>query len=387
MRWTPPPAVAWWWARVAGPSSRTACPAEGPRTPDGPRSTPAGATAHADRVRPGPAGRAHLRGRFGVRRARGRPRQGVRALLHHQGAGRRHGPRARHRRSRGARDGRRGVGGSGTRGRRRLQAVVSGCGRPMIRVLVIDDEPGLRQSLGLLLADAGYEGAAEGDGMRGLERALAESFDLILCDVRMPRMAGLTFLRTYKARGGTGLVIVMSAYGGEDAALAAMNEGAYDYVPQPLRPDEVVLTLRKAEERERRRYTIATLRAQLDTTPVARALVAESPAMKQALDLVARVADHKTTVLITGESGTGKEVIAQAIHRASPRAGEAFVAINCAAIPETLLESELFGYVRGAFTGAAGDKPGLFEQADRGTLLLDEIGELPIPLHAKLLSG
>ena len=255
----------------------------------------------------------------------------------------------------------------------------------MIRVLVIDDEPGLRQSLGLLLTDAGYEVAAEGDGRRGLDRALAESFDLILCDVRMPQMDGLTFLRTYKERGGSGLVIVMSAYGGEDAALAAMKEGAYDYLAKPFRPDEVVLTLRKAEERERLRHTIATLRAQLDTTPVARALIAESPAMKQALDLVARVADHKTTVLITGESGTGKEVIAQAIHRASPRAGEAFVAINCAAIPETLLESELFGYVRGAFTGAAGDKPGLFEQADRGTLLLDEIGELPLALQAKLL--
>ena len=255
----------------------------------------------------------------------------------------------------------------------------------MIRVLVIDDEPGLRQSLGLLLVDAGYEVAAEGDGRRGLERALAESFDLILCDVRMPQMDGLTFLRSYKERGGAGLVIVMSAYGGEDAALAAMKEGAYDYLPKPFRPDEVVLTLRKAEERERLRHTIATLRAQLDTTPVARAVVAESTAMKQALDLVARVADHKTTVLIMGESGTGKEVIAQAIHRASPRAGEAFVAINCAAIPETLLESELFGYVRGAFTGASGDKPGLFEQADRGTLLLDEIGELPLALQAKLL--
>src|SRR2546429_782128 len=255
----------------------------------------------------------------------------------------------------------------------------------MIRVLVIDDEPGLRQSLGLLLVDAGYEVAAEGDGRRGLDRALAESFDLILCDVRMPQMDGLTFLRTYKERGGSGLVIVMSAYGGEDAALAAMKEGAYDYLPKPFRPDEVVLTLRKAEERERLRPTIATVRAQLDPTPVARALVAESPAMKQALDLVARVADHKATVLITGTSGTGREVIAQAIHRASPRAGEAFVAINCAAIPATLLESELFGYVRGAFTGASGDKPGLFEQADRGTLLLDEIGELPVALQAKLL--
>src|SRR2546421_3519900 len=255
----------------------------------------------------------------------------------------------------------------------------------MIRVLVIDDEPGLRQSLGLLLTDAGYEVAAEGDGRRALERATADTFDLVLCDVRMPEMDGLTFLRQYRQRGGSALVIVMSAYGGEDAAIAAMKEGAYDYLPKPFRPDEVVLTLRKAEERERLRYTIATLRAQLDTTPVARALVAESTAMKQALDLVARVADHKTTVLITGESGTGKEVIAKAIHRASPRAGEAFVAINCAAIPETLLESELFGYVRGAFTGAAGDKPGLFEQADRGTLLLDEIGELPLALQAKLL--
>src|SRR5213596_1727119 len=255
----------------------------------------------------------------------------------------------------------------------------------MSRVLVVDDEPGLRQSLGLLLADAGYAVTAEGDGRRGLERALAEPFDLILCDVRMPGLDGLAFLRGYRERGGEGLVIMMSAYGGEDAAIAAMKEGAYDYIPKPFRPDEVVLTLRKAEERERLRHTVAGLRAQLDTTPVARALVAESPAMKQALDLVARVADHNTTVLITGESGTGKEVIARAIHRASPRAAGPFVAVNCAAIPDTLLESELFGYVKGAFTGAAGDKPGLFEQADRGTLLLDEIGELPLALQAKLL--
>jgi len=255
----------------------------------------------------------------------------------------------------------------------------------MSRVLVVDDEPGLRQSLGLLLADAGYDVAAEGNGTRALERALAESFDLVLCDVRMPDMDGLAFLRQYKKRGGTALVIMMSAYGGEEAALAAMKEGAYDYVPKPFRPDEVVLTLRKAEERERLGNTIATLRAQLDTTPTARALIAESPAMRQALEVVGRVAGHPTTVLITGERGTGKEVIAQAIHRASPRAAGPFVAVNCAAIPETLLESELFGYVKGAFTGAAADRPGLFEQADGGTLLLDEIGELPQPLQAKLL--
>src|SRR5206468_4129242 len=189
----------------------------------------------------------------------------------------------------------------------------------------------------------------------------------------------------YKGGGGTGLVIMMSAYGGEEAALAAMKEGAYDYVPKPFRPDEVVLTLRKAEERERLGHTIATLRAQLDSSPAARALIAESPAMREALETVARVAEHPTTVLITGERGTGKEVIAQAIHRASPRAAGPFVAVNCAAIPDTLLESELFGYVKGAFTGAAGDRPGLFEQADGGTLLLDEVGELPLALQAKLL--
>src|SRR2546426_4139660 len=182
----------------------------------------------------------------------------------------------------------------------------------------------------------------------------------------MPEMDGLAFLRAYKGGGGTGLVIMMSAYGGEEAALAAMKEGAYDYVPKPFRPDEVVLTLRKAEERERLGHTIATLRAQLDSSPAARALIAESPAMRQTLETVARVAEHPTTVLITGERGTGKEGIAQAIHRASPRAAGPFVAVNCAAIPDTLLESELFGYVKGAFTGAAGGPPGGFGAGARG---------------------
>ena len=255
----------------------------------------------------------------------------------------------------------------------------------MKRILVVDDEPGLRQSLGLLLTDSGYTVTAEQNGRRALERATSEPFDLVLCDVRMPEMDGLTFLRSYRERGGSALVIVMSAYGGEDAAIAAMKEGAYDYLPKPFRPDEVVLTLRKAEERERLRQEVAGLKAQLSAGPEARGLVAESGPMRQALALVARVAEYNTTVLITGESGTGKEVIARAIHRASPRAGKAFVGINCAAIPEALLESELFGHVRGAFTGASADKTGLFEAATGGTLLLDEIGELPTGLQAKLL--
>ena len=255
----------------------------------------------------------------------------------------------------------------------------------MKKVLVVDDEPGLRQSLGLLLTDAGYTVTAEQNGRRALDRATSESFDLILCDVRMPEMDGLTFLRNYRQRGGGALVIVMSAYGGEDAAIAAMKEGAYDYLPKPFRPDEVVLTLRKAAERERLREEVAGLRAQLATGPAERGLIVASGAMRQALELVARVAEHNTTVLITGESGTGKEVIARAIHRASPRGSKAFVGINCAAIPESLLESELFGHVRGAFTGASADKTGLFEAASGGTILLDEIGELPLGLQAKLL--
>ena len=255
----------------------------------------------------------------------------------------------------------------------------------MKKILVVDDEPGLRQSLGLLLTDSGYTVTAEQNGRRALERATAEPFDLVLCDVRMPEMDGLTFLRNYRQRGGSALVIVMSAYGGEDAAIAAMKEGAYDYLPKPFRPDEVVLTLRKAEERERLRQEVVGLKAQLASGPEERGLVAESAPMRQALALVARVAEHNTTVLITGESGTGKEVIARAIHRASPRAARAFVGINCAAIPEALLESELFGHVRGAFTGASADKTGLFEAANGGTLLLDEIGELPTGLQAKLL--
>src|SRR5207247_3870178 len=194
----------------------------------------------------------------------------------------------------------------------------------MSRVLVVDDEPGLRQSLGLLLADAGYDVVAEGDGKRGLERALAEPFDLILCDVRMPGLDGLAFLRGYRERGGEGLVIMMSAYGGEDAAIAAMKEGAYDYIPKPFRPDEVVLTLRKAEERERLRRAVAGLEARLAAAPDARGVVAESAAMRAALGLAPSVADHESPVVIPGEVATGKEGVGRAIHAAGPRTRGAF---------------------------------------------------------------
>ncbi len=254
-----------------------------------------------------------------------------------------------------------------------------------MRILIVDDEAPLRQSLSLLLAESGYRVEAEGNPVQALARAEAEAFDLILCDVRMPEMDGLSFLRRYRAAGGGALMVMMSAYGGEDAALEAMREGAYDYLNKPFRPDEVTLTIQKAEERERLRREVDTLRASLGADQVRDVVVAESRAMRDLLELAARVAAHATTVLLTGESGTGKEVIARAIHRMSPRREAPFTAINCAAIPEQLLEAELFGHVKGAFTGATADRAGLFETTNGGTLLLDEIGDMPLGLQAKLL--
>jgi two-component system response regulator AtoC len=254
-----------------------------------------------------------------------------------------------------------------------------------MRLLIVDDDAGLRQSLALLLQESGDEVAAEGDPEEALRRATAEAFDAILCDVRMPKMDGVTFLRRYRAEGGSALLIMMSAYGTEDTALAAMREGAYDYLHKPFRPDEVTMTVRKAEERERLRREVETLRSSLGAGVVQDLVICESKAMRDLLEVASRVARHSTTVLITGESGTGKEVLARAIHRMSPRSERSFTAINCAAIPEHLLESELFGHMRGAFTGATADRAGLFELAHEGTLLLDEIGDLPIDLQAKLL--
>jgi two-component system response regulator AtoC len=254
-----------------------------------------------------------------------------------------------------------------------------------MKLLVIDDEPGLRQSLHLILTDEGHVVTGAPDGASGLERALEGAFDAILCDIRMPVMDGLEFLRAYRSAGGAALVIMMSAYGSEDAAVEAMKRGAYDYIPKPFRADEVVLVLRKAEERERLRREVESLRSVLGAAAASPDIVAESVALRWALDVIAKVAPHRTTVLITGPSGTGKEVLARELHRQSPRAAASFVGVNCAAIPEALLESELFGHVRGAFTGAVGDHPGLFEQAAGGTILLDEIGDLPTALQAKLL--
>ncbi len=254
-----------------------------------------------------------------------------------------------------------------------------------MKLLVVDDDPAVRQSLRLVLSDEGHDVAEARSGADALVRAASDPFDVILCDVRMGTMDGLAFLRAYQAAGGPALVIMMSAYGSEESAIAAMKEGAYDYIAKPFRADEVILVLRKAEEREGLRREVEHLRTALGATSTPAGIVAESASMRAALDVARRVAPHPTTVLITGPSGTGKEVVAVEVHRCSPRAQRRFVAVNCAAIPEALLESELFGHVRGAFTGAIADRGGLFEQAEGGTIFLDEIGDLPTALQAKLL--
>jgi two-component system response regulator AtoC len=254
-----------------------------------------------------------------------------------------------------------------------------------MRVLVIDDDAGLRKSVSLILQDAGHEGLLAQDATEGLNAAVAQSPDLILCDVRMPGLDGLEFLRRYNESGGEALVIMMTAYGSLELAVQAMKAGAYDYLPKPFGAEEVLLTLRKAEEREQLRREVRRLREEVRTEARFGDVVARSPAMVRAVEVAAKVARHDSPILVTGETGTGKELIARLIHRESPRRDAAFVPVNCGAIPETLLESEFFGHVRGAFSGAHRDRAGLFESAQGGTLFLDEVGELPPTLQVKLL--
>jgi two-component system response regulator AtoC len=252
-------------------------------------------------------------------------------------------------------------------------------------VLIIDDEPGLRQTVSLILAEEGYQVHTASDGEEGLAKAADLDPDIILCDVRMPRVTGIEFLNRYRTAGGRAMVIVMTAYGSIDLAIDAMKKGAYDYLPKPFGPDQLVLTLKKAEERESLRREVTRLREEVSITRRYHDIIAKAPAMTRALEVALKVAPHPSAVLITGESGTGKELVARLIHNESNRKEGAFVPLNCGAIPENLLESELFGYMRGAFTGAERDKPGLFEVASGGTIFLDEIGEMAPTLQVKLL--
>ena len=253
------------------------------------------------------------------------------------------------------------------------------------KILIIDDEEGMRHMLKLMLEREGYKAVTAEKGEEGLEILEKEIFDLILCDIRMPGMDGMAFLNEIKNRGIESTIIMMSAYGTVDTALEAMKRGAYDYISKPFKTDEVILTLKKAEERERLRRENLMLKGELKKEYQFGNLIAKSEKMLAIFDMIKKVADYNTSILILGESGTGKELIARAIHYNSNRSERPFVAINCGAIPEDLLESEMFGHEKGAFTGAIKTRIGRFEMADGGTILLDEVSDMSPGLQAKLL--
>jgi two-component system response regulator AtoC len=256
------------------------------------------------------------------------------------------------------------------------------------RLLIIDDEANMRHMLSTLLHKSGYQVDTASNGLEGLSLMDQNEYDFILCDLKMPKMDGMEFLKSIRGKTGTATVIMMSAYGAIDTAISAMKLGAYDYISKPFKTDEVLLTLKKAEERERLKRENRWLKERIKKIGKEYNfgnMVAKSKSMQSVFQLASKVAQYNTTVLIIGESGTGKEVIARGVHFSGIRSKRPLVPINCGGIPENLLESELFGYKKGAFTGADRNKKGLFEEADSGTIFLDEIGELPLSLQVKLL--
>ncbi len=256
------------------------------------------------------------------------------------------------------------------------------------RLLIIDDEANMRHMLSLLTGKAGYTVTLAENGQEGLEALTRQEVDLILCDLKMPRLNGLDFLAKVKEIGVDVPIVMMSAYAAIEDAVEAMKAGAYDFITKPFKADEVLLTLERAGEHLKLRRENQLLRRRIDDLEGTRGLdgmVAKSSVMLAFLKTAVKAARYDITVLITGESGTGKELVARGIHRESSRAEKPFLAVNCGGMPESLLESELFGYVKGAFTGAEKNRNGIFQEADGGTLFLDEIGELPLGAQVKLL--
>ena len=253
------------------------------------------------------------------------------------------------------------------------------------QILIVDDEKVQREMLAGFLNKQGYRTVAAEDGAGALERYSSGSFDLVLTDFRMPGMDGFALLKEMKRRNPEAVVVIMTAYGTVNTAVAAMKEGAYDYLTKPIDLDELLLRIQRVEREALLKRENRELKDELRRKFQVDFIVTASGKMEEALNLVGRVAPSQATVLILGESGTGKELFARAIHYASPRAGKPLVKVNCAALPETLLESELFGHEKGAFTGAVARRVGRFEQADGGSIFLDEIGDLSPALQAKLL--
>jgi two-component system response regulator AtoC len=251
-------------------------------------------------------------------------------------------------------------------------------------ILVVDDETSIRHVLTLVLSEHGYEVRAVADGEEAVKELQARAYDVLISDVRMPRLDGMALLAQALTLQPELTVLVMSAYGSKDQALEAVARGAYDFVQKPFKPEELVFILRKAEERMRLLRENRRLRAPQGSVTFEQ-MLGESEPMRALKKQLQRVGPVNSTVLITGESGTGKELVARTLHELSPRANEPFVTVNCGAIPPGLIESELFGHARGAFTDARSAKRGLFTDAHKGTLLLDEVAELPAAAQVKLL--
>ncbi|MDO9262958.1 MAG: sigma-54 dependent transcriptional regulator [Desulfosalsimonadaceae bacterium] len=256
------------------------------------------------------------------------------------------------------------------------------------RILIIDDEKNMRHMLTALLTESGFSVDAAADGAEALQKIEETPYNFVFCDIRMPNMDGMAFLRAVADKLENMNVIMMSAYGSIDTAVEAMKLGAYDYISKPFKTDEVLLTLRKADERERLKSENTVLKEQIrgmaDRSDFGN-MIAKSKEMKSVFKLAEKVARYDTTVLITGESGTGKELVARGLHFGGNRSKNPFIPVNCGGIPESLLESELFGHKKGAFTGATKNSKGLFEAAGGGTIFLDEVGDLPFTLQVKLL--
>jgi two-component system response regulator PilR (NtrC family) len=252
-------------------------------------------------------------------------------------------------------------------------------------ILVVDDELSMRELLEYMLNREGYQVTCAGDGRKAIRLLEENQYDLLLCDIKLGDISGLDVLRASKKSSQDTVAILISAYASTETAVEAMNEGAYDYVPKPFDKDELLQTVAKALDIRTVEHEKQLLDDQLKENLHFGLLVGTSPAMRHIYKLILQVAKTKSNILIAGESGTGKELIAKAIHQESDRNDQPFVAINCGGIPETLMESELFGHKKGSFTGATSDKKGLFEEAHKGTIFLDEIGELSLPIQVKLL--
>ncbi|MBI4683497.1 MAG: sigma-54-dependent Fis family transcriptional regulator [Nitrospirae bacterium] len=251
-------------------------------------------------------------------------------------------------------------------------------------ILVVDDEKSMREILEIFLKSEGYTVSVAENGEKAIEAVKKDIFDLIITDMKMPKVSGLELLKNVKQITPCTAVVIITAFGTTESAVEAMKLGAYDYIQKPFQMVDIRLVVKNAIEKQKLQKDVSILKQQLKP-PSLENIIGKSQSMQTLFSIISKTAESNASVLIIGESGTGKELVAKAIHSLSPRKDNHFVAINCAAIPEGLLESELFGHMKGAFTGAASNKQGLFEVANEGTLFLDEIGEMPMSLQAKLL--